>query len=68
MTEILGEKLYTLAEVGELLGLSMNTMRNYVNSSRIKSKKIGGRRYISENFLRDFLTTPDGYKEPKPQE
>lgn len=53
--EIDGIILYTLAEVAEKLQLSERTLHTYIKQQKIKAVKIGGRWYISEENLRNFL-------------
>lgn len=55
MKEVLGVKLYTLKEVGELLGVQAQTASKYIQQGRLKARTIGGCKYVSEDNLRDFL-------------
>jgi excisionase family DNA binding protein len=59
MKIVLGVKLYTLEEVGELLGVQTQTVSRYISQERLKSRIIGGRRYVSEENLKEFLVTSD---------
>lgn len=59
MKEILGIKLYTLKEVGELLGVQPQTASKYVQDGRIKARVIGGIKYVSEDGLKEFLLSAD---------
>ena len=59
MKEVLGIKLYTLKEVGELLGVQTQTASKYVAEGKIKSRIIGGVKYVSEDGLKDFLLSTD---------
>ena len=59
MKEILGIKLYTLAEVGELLGVQRATASMYVQQGKLKARTIGGHKYVSEESLKDFLHGTD---------
>lgn len=52
---ILDVKLYNAQEVAELLGISVETARNYISDGRLKAKKIGTRYYVSEEKLKEFL-------------
>ena len=42
MKEVLGVKLYTLAEVGELLGVQRPTASKYIQQGKLKARTIGG--------------------------
>lgn len=59
MKEVLGVKLYTLAEIGELLGVQRPTVSKYINQGKIKARTIGGLKYVSEENLREFLQHTD---------
>lgn len=59
MKEVLGIKLYTLKEVGELLGVQAQTVSKYVAEGKIKARVIGGFKYVSEEGLKDFLLSAD---------
>lgn len=61
MKELLGVKLYTLTEIGELLGVQRATVSKYIQQDRLKARTIGGQKYVSEEDLRDFLHTTDKY-------
>lgn len=53
--EILGIKLFTLAEGAELLGVTRGTITKYITTGRIVATLIGGRKYLSEENLKSFL-------------
>lgn len=55
MKVILGIKLYSLKEVGELLGIQTQSVHKYVNQGRLKAQMIGGTKYVSEENLKAFL-------------
>lgn len=55
MKEVLGVKLYTLKEVGELLGVQAQTASKYIQQGRLKARTIGGCKYVSEENLKEFL-------------
>lgn len=59
MKVVLGIKLYTLREVGMLLGVLPQTVSKYATEGRIKSRVIGGAKYVSEGSLKDFLLSTD---------
>ena len=58
MKTILGVKLYTMEETADLLGVTKPTISNYLADGRIAFRRIGCRKYISEEDLKDFLLTP----------
>lgn len=55
MKVVLGIKLYSIKEVGELLGIQAASVHKYVNQGRLKAQMIGGTKYVSEENLKDFL-------------
>lgn len=59
MKEVLGIKLYTLEEVGLLLGVQRPTASKYIQQGRLRARTIGGHKYVSEENLRDFLLNTD---------
>lgn len=59
MKEILGVKLYTLAEVGVMLGVQRPTASKYIQNGRLKARTIGGHKYVSEENLKEFLQATD---------
>lgn len=59
MKEVLGVKLYNLDEVGAMLGVQAATARRYVQSGKLQARTISGRKYVSEQGLKDFLLTSD---------
>ena len=59
MKEVLGMKLYTLTEVGQLIGTQRATVGKYVQEGKIPTRIIGGKKYVSEEGLKKFLLTSD---------
>ena len=59
MKEALGVKLYSVAEVGELLGVQRPTASKYIQQGKLKARTIGGHKYVSEENLKDFLHNTD---------
>ena len=59
MKEVLGIKLYTIAEVGQLLGVQRPTASKYIQDGRLKARRIGGQKYVSEESLKEFLLSTD---------
>lgn len=58
MKTILGLKLYNKQETADLLGVIPQTVSLYEKQGRLKSTLIGGRKYYSEEHLKEFLLTP----------
>lgn len=58
MKLVLGVKLYNKKETADLLGVQPNTVTMYDKQGRLKGTLIGGRKYYSEEFLKEFLLTP----------
>lgn len=59
MKEVLGVKLYSIAEVGELLGVQRPTASKYIQQGKLKARTIGGHKYVSEENLKEFLHNTD---------
>ena len=59
MITIIDENLYTLADVSQMLGVTRNSITKYVKGGRLKVVTIGGKKYVSEKHLKEFITTPD---------
>lgn len=59
MKEILGVNLYTMAEVGQILGVQRSTASKYVQQGKLKARTIGARYYVTEEGLKEFLRTTD---------
>lgn len=59
MKNVLGIKLYSIAEVGELLGVQRPTASKYIQQGRLKATTIGGQKYVSEESLKEFLHATD---------
>jgi len=53
--EILGETLYNIKEVAELLKVSTRTITNYIHRKLIQGQKIGQRWYFTEDNLKAFI-------------
>ncbi len=58
--EKMGVKLYTLKEVGEELGVSYTTAKNYHRLGRISGQRIGRNIYIAEEEIQSFLRGAGG--------
>ena len=48
-------KLYSIAELSDVLGVAMVTLRGYIKTGRIIGQKIGGKWFVSEGNLKDFI-------------
>lgn len=59
MKEVLGVKLYSLKEVGQLLGVQPQTVSKYLQQGKIKARTIGGYKYVSEESIKNFLLCVD---------
>ena len=53
---ILDIKLYSLQEAADLLGVTTGSVTKYIRSGRIATTLIGGKKYVSEENLKSFLT------------
>ncbi len=56
MIKIADETLYSLAEVGEVLGVCRGSVCNYIRRDTLKVVQVGGRRYVKEADLKAFAT------------
>lgn len=59
MKEILGVKLYDIDEVATLLGVRRAAAYQYAATGRIKYQTIGGKRYVTEEAIREFIFGDD---------
>ena len=48
-------KLYTLAEIAPILGVTHRTLLNYIGSGKLKAVKIGGKWKVSEDNFKRFV-------------
>ena len=48
-------KLWSLPELSDILGVSLVTLRLYLKAHKLIGQKIGGRWFVSETNLKDFL-------------
>lgn len=48
-------RLYTLAELEPILGVTHRTLQSYIKDKRLKGVKIGGKWKVSEEVLRKFI-------------
>lgn len=54
--KILDITLYTQDEVSDMLGVTVKTVQKYVKDGKLNYTLVGGKSYISEDNLRDYLT------------
>lgn len=54
--EILGVEVYSLQETADLLGVTIQTIRSYVRKGLISPILVGGKKYISTEALREYLS------------
>jgi excisionase family DNA binding protein len=65
MIELNGARAYDVSEVVQILGLTRNTVRNYLNSGKIKGSKLGNKWVIPEDSLKQFFTAFSEKEEAK---
>ena len=53
--EVLGEKLYTVEEVAEMIGVTKRTMTTYIQQGRLQGQKLAKRWYFSADNIKAFL-------------
>jgi excisionase family DNA binding protein len=51
------EKMYTLADVMNLLDITRRTLYRYIDDGRLQAVKIARRWYVNEKALQDFMST-----------
>ena len=49
---------YTVDELAEKFASTVIAFRRYIRAGKLKANKVGGRWYVTETALRDFLETP----------
>ena len=53
-------KLYSLREISEALKVTEVTLRKYLNSGKLKGRKMGTRWFITEDNLKDYFQNTGG--------
>ena len=53
---ILNIKLYSVKEFAELLGVTQQTAQKYISDGKLEAPIIGGKRMVSEESIKNFLT------------
>ena len=48
-------KLYSIKETSDILKITTRTLTTYIKEQKILARKIGGKWYISEKNLKEFL-------------
>ena len=56
---ILDVKLYSFEETAELLGVTKQAITKYIKAGRIPGTTIGGKKYFSEDNIKNFLLTTE---------
>ena len=54
--ELKGLKLYTLAEIEPIIGVTNRTLLQYIKTGQLKAVKIGHKWKVTEENLRDFVS------------
>jgi len=55
MKVIFGEKLFSIKEVAEMLGISSTSVHNYVKSGKLRATKIASAWHIKEADIKAYL-------------
>ena len=58
MIVVEGVRHFSLAKVGEILGVSRATVRRHIEAGRLEVVKVNGVRMVTEMSLRDLLERP----------
>ena len=68
MSVKLGEvKLYEIRDIAKSFNISESTIRSYFRSGKLEGQKFGGRWFIPEEALRDYLKIKgQSYKKEDP--
>lgn len=54
-TKVLDVILYSVSEFAELLGVTEATARRYIKKQNLSTQTIGGRLYLTDRQIRNFL-------------
>ncbi len=61
--------LFTVEELAELLEVQERTIRSYLNTGKLKGRKLAGRWYVTEDSLKEYFgQTEREAEEPEAQE
>lgn len=55
MRQVEGIKIYTVIETANLLGVTYQTVRNYIKEGRLHGQQIGRPIVITDHAIKDFL-------------
>lgn len=58
MKIVLGEQLFTIDEVADMLGVTRATVSSYIKKGMLIARPLGVRKYITEDAIRAFLHLP----------
>jgi len=47
--------VYDVKECAEMLNISEQTVRKYVRNGSLKGQKVGGKQYVTEDTIKEFL-------------
>ena len=59
MIEVVGVKLYSVEDISQMMGVGKYSVYSYFSKKGLKSRKINGKRYVSEQNLKEFLMGDD---------
>lgn len=59
MIEVVGVKLYSVEDVSQMMGVGKYSVYQYFSKKGLKSRKISGKRYVTEENLREFLMSDE---------
>ncbi len=55
MIEIDGVKAYTVKETGDILHLTIGTVRKYIHEKKLNGRKIGTRYHVTAESIKNFV-------------
>jgi len=55
MKVILGERFFTLEEVGKMLGVSRESVSKYIREREVETSTIQRRKYVTEDGVKKLL-------------
>lgn len=47
--------VYDVKECAEMLNISEQTVRKYIRNGSLKGQKVGGKQYVTEDTIKEFL-------------
>lgn len=59
------DRLLTVPEARVCIPVGVTTMQNYINSGALRSLKIGGRRFVPESAIQEFILAADALQQSK---